>query len=128
MEMSVQEKTLNAKTIYDGRILRLEVQDVALEDGRVAFREIVRHRGASAVLARLPDGRFVFVRQFRKPVERVMLEVGAGIREDGVAAAECARGEIAEETGYRTAALRRLGEVFPTPGYGDERIDLFFAE
>jgi hypothetical protein len=72
------EKTLRAETRYVGRIVSVEVQEVELETGQQAFREIVRHRGAVAVLAVRPDARFLFVRQFRKPVEQVVLEVVAG--------------------------------------------------
>ena len=77
----MREKTISKKTVYTGRILGLEVQEIEMENGKKGLREIVRHRGAVAVLARLPDGRFVLVRQFRKPVEKEMLEVVAGNRE-----------------------------------------------
>lgn len=124
----MHEKTIASRTLYKGRILGLEVQDVELENGKKALREIVRHGGAVAVLARTPDGRYVFVRQFRKPVERDLLEVVAGNRDPGEDPAACARRELEEETGYRAASLVPLGYIYPSPGYGDERIDLFHAE
>lgn len=124
----MQEKTLSSKRVYDGSILGLEVQEVGLEDGRRAVREIVRHGPAVAVLARRPDGRFILVRQFRKPVEEIILEVVAGNREPGEAAADCARRELEEETGYRALSVTPLGFIYPSPGYVDERIDLFVAE
>lgn len=120
--------TLTSRSVYEGHILGLEVQEVRLANGRTAVREIVRHGPAVAILARLPDGRFLFVRQYRKPVEQVLLEVVAGNREPGEAAEACARRELEEETGYRTATLHPLGFVYPSPGYVDERIDLFFTE
>ena len=124
----VEEQTLTSQWLYRGRILGLEVQDVRLANGRQAVREIVRHGPAVAVLARLPDGRFLFVRQFRKPVEQALLEVVAGNREPGESAEDCARREMEEETGHRVARLEALGFIYPSPGYVDERIDLFFAE
>lgn len=124
----MHEKTLSKKTLYKGRILGLEVQDVELENGKKALREIVRHGGAVAVVARLPDGRFAFVRQFRKPVEEEMLEIVAGNREPDEGAEECARRELEEETGLRAGRLCHLGFIYPSPGYVDERIDIFFAE
>lgn len=124
----MHEKTRTSKTLYSGRILGLEVQEVELPNGKTALREIVRHRGAVAVLARRADGRFLFVRQFRKPVEQVLLEVVAGNREPGEPAETCARRELEEETGYRVRALEHLGFIYPSPGYVDERIDIFFAE
>ncbi len=124
----MSEKTRTKKTLYSGRILELEVQEVELPNGKPALREIIRHRGAVAVLARRADGRFLFVRQFRKPVEQVLLEVVAGNREPNEPAEECARRELAEETGYRVRAMEHIGYIYPSPGYGDERIDVFFAE
>lgn len=124
----MEEQTLTSKWLYRGRILSLEVQDVRLANGCQALREIVRHGPAVAVLARLPDGRFLFVRQFRKPVERALLEVVAGNREPGESAEDCARREMEEETGHRVTRLQPLGFIYPSPGYVDERIDLFFAE
>lgn len=124
----MHEKTLSVKTVYSGRILGLELQDVELANGTKAFREIVRHRGAVAVLARLPDGRFALVRQFRKPVEQEMLEVVAGNRGRDEDPEACARRELKEETGFEARQIRRLGFIYPSPGYVDEKIDLFFAE
>jgi ADP-ribose pyrophosphatase len=126
--VTVYEKTLTSKKIYSGRILGLEVQDVELENGKRALREIVRHGGAVAVLARLPNGKFIFVRQFRKPVEQDMFEVVAGNREPDEDPAECARRELKEETGYTALRVRHLGFIYPSPGYVDEKIDIFFAE
>lgn len=126
--MKLFEKTLTKKTIYTGRILTLEVQEVELPDGTRAPRELIRHAPAVGVLARRPDGAFVFVRQFRKAVERVMLEIVAGICEPGEAPAATAARELREETGYTAARLVELGSAFATPGYVDEQFTLFFAE
>jgi ADP-ribose pyrophosphatase len=126
--MKLFEKTLTKKTLYSGRILALELQEVELPDGRRAPRELIRHAPAVGVLARRPDGCFIFVRQFRKAVERVMLEVVAGICEPGEAPAETAARELREETGYTAAKLIELGSAFATPGYVDEQFTIFFAE
>ncbi len=122
------EKTLSAETRYVGRIVSVEVQEVELETGQQAFREIVRHRGAVAVLAQRPDGRFLFVRQFRKPVEAMMLEVVAGVLEVDELPEAAARRELKEETGYTALTLRPLGVVYPSPGYVDERIQVYAAD
>lgn len=122
------EKTLRAETRYVGRIVSVEVQEVELETGQQAFREIVRHRGAVAVLAARPDGRFLFVRQFRKPVEQMVLEVVAGVLELDELPEDAARRELREETGYTAQTLRPLGVVYPSPGYVDERIQVYAAE
>ena len=72
------EKTLSRKTVYEGIILNVDVLDVELENGKRSKREIVQHGVAVAIIPQLPDGRFVFIRQFRKPMERICFEVVAG--------------------------------------------------
>jgi ADP-ribose pyrophosphatase len=126
--MPLHEKTLSSRIRFQGRIVRLETQEVELENGRTAYREIVRHPGAVCVLLRAPDGRFVLVRQFRKPVERILLEVVAGLRDGDEDPEACARREVKEETGYDVARLQRLGLIHPTPGYVDEAITCYYAE
>ena len=105
----MNEKTIGAKTIYDGRVLRLEVLDVELESGLRTSREVVRHSGAAVVLAQLPDGNFLFVRQFRKPLDMDVLEAIAGLVEKGEDADACAAREVEEETGHEVEALTKLG-------------------
>jgi len=126
--MKLFEKTLTKKTLYSGRILVLELQDVELPDGTRSVRELIRHAPAVGVLARRPDGAFVLVRQFRKAVEQVMLEIVAGICEPGEQPAETAVRELREETGLTAAKLTKLGTVFATPGYVDEVVTLYLAE
>lgn len=121
------EKTLKSKTVFNGRLLRVEVIDVKVHNGRRSIREIVRHPGAAVVLAQLVDGRFVFVRQFRKAVEKTILEVVAGGLEKGESPVDCARRELSEETGYTAMKLVSLGTVYPAPGYTDEVLHLYFA-
>jgi ADP-ribose pyrophosphatase len=122
------EKTLSRKTVYNGLILSVDVLDVELENGRKSKREIVQHGVAVAIIPRLPDGRFVFIRQFRKPMERVCFEVVAGNCDPGEDEATSAGRELKEETGYDFQTLELLGPIFPSVGYCTERIDVFVAE
>ena len=122
------EKTLSRKTVFEGRILDVDVLEVELENGRRSVREIVRHGVAVAIIPQLPDGRFVFIRQFRKAMERVCFEVVAGNCDPGEEPAVAAARELREETGYTARSLEPLGSIFPSVGYCTERIDLFFAE
>ncbi len=122
------EKTVGTKTIFEGRILSLEVLDVELSGGRRAVREIVRHGAAVAVIARRRDGRFVFIRQFRKALERICFEVMAGNVDPGEAPETAAVRELKEETGYEPDAIRLLGSIYPSIGYCTERIDIFYAD
>ena len=99
-----------------------------MEDGRRSVREIVQHGVAVAIVPQLPDGRFVFIRQFRKAMERVCFEVVAGNCDPGEEPAVSAARELKEETGYVSQSLELLGPIFPSVGYCTERIDVFFAE
>ncbi|MBI2438428.1 MAG: NUDIX hydrolase [Lentisphaerae bacterium] len=124
----MNEKTVGSQRVFNGKLLRLEVLEVELDGGRRARREIVRHPGAVAVWARVPDGRFVFVRQFRKAIEQELLEVVAGTRDAGETWEACARREIKEETGYTVKTLALLGSLFTAPGFCSEQIAIFYAE
>lgn len=124
----MHEKTLASRRVFDGRILRVEVLDVELEDGHRSTREVVRHNGAAAALVRRSDGLFVLVRQFRKAVEQVMLEIVAGTLEPGEPPAECIKREICEETGYAPLSVAPLGYIYSAPGFCSERLDIFYAE
>jgi ADP-ribose pyrophosphatase len=122
------EKTIGTKTVFEGRILSVDVLEVELPDGRVSTREIVRHGVAVAVIAQRKDGRFVFIRQFRKAMERVCFEVMAGNVDSGEEPAAAAVRELQEETGYAPLSIRLLSPIYPSVGYCTERIDIFFAE
>lgn len=122
------EKTLATERKYAGRIISVDLIDIELPDGRRAKREVVRHGNAVAVLARRTDGKFVFVRQYRKAAEAALIEVVAGCLEPGEDPAEGARRETAEETGYEVTDLKFLTTIVCTPGYCEERIHLYFAE
>lgn len=124
----MNEKTISSQQMFDGRLLKLDVLEVEIDNGRRARREIVRHPGAAAIWARAPDGRFVFVRQFRKAIEQELLEIVAGTLEIGETPEACARREIREETGCAVKTLTPLGFIFTAPGFCTERIAIFYAE
>lgn len=124
----MQEKTIRSIRVFDGRLIQVDALDIELEPGHKARREIVRHPGAVAVWARAPDGRLVFVRQFRKAIEQELLEIVAGTLEAGETPEACARREIREETGYVAKTLLPLGAIFTAPGFCTERIYIFYAE
>lgn len=126
-EQNVYEKTVSRKTVFEGRILNVDVLEVELEDGRRSVREIVRHGVAVAIIPQLLDGRFVFIRQFRKAMERVCFEVVAGNCDPGEEPVVSAVRELQEETGYVSQSMELLGPIFPSVGYCTERIDIFFA-
>ncbi len=122
------EHTVRSETLYRGRIVHLERLAIRTDDGGTSFREIVRHGDAAVVLVRRPDGRFVFVRQYRKAVERALIEAVAGGIEAGESPEDCARREVREETGYTVSTLLPLGPLICCPGYSSEVLHGFLAE
>lgn len=122
------EKTLKTERTYTGKIISVDVLDIELPDGRRTKREVVRHGNAVAVLAKRPDGKFVFVKQFRKAAEEALIEVVAGGLEAGEDPEEGARRETAEETGYDVVSMQKLTTIICTPGYCEERIHVYYAE
>ena len=113
-------RLLRRRTIFNGRIVRLERDRVRLANGRTVDLEIVRHRG-SVVLVPQPSARHVvLIRQFRYVIDRWLWELPAGSLEPGEAPAACARRECEEEIGLRPGRVTRLGALYPTPGFCDE--------
>jgi ADP-ribose pyrophosphatase len=120
-------RLLSRETVFDGRLLRLYVDRIRLEDGREALREVVEHPGAVAVIARDDSDAVLLVRQYRHAVGRSMWEIPAGKLEPGETALACAQRELAEETGRNAGRWAILGSFFTTPGFSNERISLFLA-
>lgn len=126
--MNLEEKTLTVETLFDGIVFRVERQDVELGDGSHSQRDIVRHIGGVGVLARTHDGKFLMVKQYRKAVDNLSLEIVAGMRETGEEAMITGERELQEETGFSCSRLHYLGKFLPSPGYTDEVVELFFAD
>ena len=122
------EKTLACERKYTGKIINVDLVDIELPDGRITKREVVRHGHAVRLLARRPDGKFVFVKQYRKAAEEALVEIIAGGLEKGEDPIEGAKRETAEETGYDVTSIKFLTTIICTPGYCEERIHLYFAE
>lgn len=121
------EKRVSSKVIYSGKILNLRVDEVELEDGKNAKREIVEHRGAVVIIPVLEDGKIVMVKQYRYAVGKELLELPAGTMEKGEDPLTCAKRELLEETGYEAEKLERLITCYSSPGFCDEELHLFLA-
>ena len=121
------EETITKEQIYKGRVFVVEKHQILSPDGQHSTREIVVHNGGAAILA-LDQNNFVpMVRQFRLAAGKCILEVPAGKLESGETALNCARRELAEETGCKAHKWISLGGAYPTPGYSSEQIHLFLA-
>jgi len=126
-EMNMEEITLRTTPVYDGRIVKLDLLDVRLPDGKEARREIIRHPGAVAIVAIDPAGNVLLVKQFRAAAGKILLEIPAGTLNPGEVPLSCALRELQEETGFRAEKLEPLGGIYTAPGYTTEFIHLFYA-
>jgi len=122
-----EERTLESKLVYEGREVKLRLDTVVLPSGRKTTREVVEHVDCVAVVAIDSEDNVLLVRQFRKPAERVLLEIPAGGIEPGEQPIQCALRELEEETGYIAGKLERLGGFYSSPGYSNEFLHLFLA-
>ena len=125
---NIIEKTVASKRVFDGLILHIDHLTNELPDGRLAAREVARHVGASAVVPVDGEGNVYLVRQFRAPIDRVLLEVPAGkLDYKGEDRLEAAKRELEEETGLTAARWTHLTDIVTTPGFSDENISLYLA-
>ena len=121
------ERTLDSEVVYQGRFLHVRKDRVALPDGKTSSREFIRHPGAVMVIPLLDDGQLLMERQYRYPMERVMLEFPAGKLDAGEAPLACGQRELIEETGYSAAEWAYAGVLHNAIAYSDEGIHIFFA-
>lgn len=124
---------LASRMVHDGRVVHLSVDRVRFPDGSEGDLELIRHAGAAAVVPFVdppdsPDPRILLLRQYRYASGGYLHEVPAGLPHGPDEAwVECARRELAEETGYRAARIDYLTRIFTTPGFTNEVIHLFVA-
>lgn len=121
------ERSVGSELLLQGRFLRVQRDTVALPDGAHATREYVRHPGAVMVVPLLPDGRLLMERQWRHPLQRVLLEFPAGKLDAGESTLACGQRELLEETGHRADEWAHAGWMHNAPAYSDEGIDVWFA-
>jgi ADP-ribose pyrophosphatase len=113
----------SSREAFRGTLIRVDV-----ERWPGGEREVVHHPGACAVVAVTETGEVLLVKQFREAARETLLEIPAGIYDvEGEDPAGCAVRELLEETGYRAADLEPLATIYTSPGFADERIDLFLA-
>ena len=124
--MKKEEKTIKENVIYDGKILRLNCDDVLASNGLKVKREVVHHHGGVCVLA-FVDGKIPLVKQFRYSYKEEMFELPAGKLEKDESAYDAGIRELEEEVGLRAESLTSYGAIYPSCGYTNEIIHLYVA-
>ena len=114
------ETVRSSERVFDGERIRVRVDEVDMARGRRARREVVEHPDAVVILAIRDDGDIAFVRQWRHPTGRALLELPAGRIDPGESPEETARRELREEVGLNPARLDFVRGFYVAPGFADE--------
>src|SRR5699024_4949767 len=122
-----EEKTINTEKIFQGKVVDLQVDNVTLPNGKTAKRELIKHPGAVAVIPITKENKIVFVEQYRKPLEKTILEITTGKHEKGEKPEITAVRELEEETGYTANNLSFVTSFYTSPGFADELMHVYFT-
>jgi ADP-ribose pyrophosphatase len=123
----VAEQPLSSRTIYEGRILNLRVDTVRTADGRESTREIIEHAACIAVIPVDDDDNVLMVKQYRRAVDKELLEIPAGGIDAGEDAEAAVIREMQEEIGYKPQKVVTLGGFYSSPGFCNEYLGLYLA-
>ena len=128
--MDLTERMVESKTIFEGKIVRVTLDQAELPNGSLASREVVYHPGGVAVLALDEDNNVTLVRQFRYPIQRLLLELPAGKLDHGADEDRLlgAQRELSEETGLEASDWTYLGYILASPGFCDEALHMYLAK
>lgn len=125
--MEYREKTVKSETIYSGRVITLKIDTIEMPNQKYSKREIVEHPGAVVILPVLPDGKILFVHNYRTAVSKSLLELPAGLIEYAEEPKDTAKRELLEETGYEASELTYLFDAYSSPGFTNEKWQMFLA-
>ncbi|MFQ1002297.1 NUDIX domain-containing protein [Modestobacter sp. SSW1-42] len=127
--MAHDYEVLGTEQVYDGHVVSLRLDTVAMPGGGTSVREVVHHGGAVGIVAVDDEDRVVMLRQYRHPIGEHLWEVPAGLLDvDGEAPVDAARRELAEEVQLSAERWSLLTTHHPSPGFCDEKVLLYLAE
>lgn len=121
-------KFLSSETIFSGYVFDVKVDKITYDGTNEARREIIIHHGGAVILPVLPDGKILFVEQYRYPLAKRIWELPAGKLNKGEDPDLCAARELKEETGYSSNNITKLGSIYTSPGFCSEELHLYLAE
>lgn len=121
-------KVLNSKSVFKGRVFELRVDEIEYASGNKGVRETAVHPGGAVVLPLKNDGKIIFVKQYRFPHDKFMIELPAGKLEPEEDPRVCAERELTEETGYTSKEIIKLGAICTTPGFCSEVLHIYLAK
>lgn len=128
MNMDIGDhEILSSEKAFDGRVVKVFLDDVRLPDGRSARWERVAHPGAVGIVPLHEDNTIVMVKQYRHAVRGVLLEIPAGKLDSGEPPLQTAQRELAEEVNLKAGGMIKLAEFYNSPGFSDEYFHLYLA-
>ncbi len=126
-DAELHEEVIDSEIAWRGKIFDVERLQVRLPNGHTSVRDVVRHRGAAAVVALTTSGKIALVRQYRTSLGRVTVEIPAGKLDPGEDPLECAKRELKEETGFLAGRIAYLTTIATSCGFADELIHIYLA-
>jgi len=121
-------KVIKSENIFNGIVFDVKLDILKYDSGNDGRREVIHHNGGSVILPITKDGKLVLIKQFRYPLQEVLIEAPAGKLEIGEDPMECATRELTEETGYTAKKITSLGKISTSPGFCDEILYLYLAQ
>ena len=125
--MDFKEKQIKSELVYNGKVVKLFVDEVKCPNNNISKREIVKHNGGVCILA-IIDNKVILEKQYRYAYDEILYELPAGKLEENEDSYEAGLRELEEETGYKAEKLISYGQMYPTCGYSNEIIYLYVAE
>ena len=125
--MELTERRVSSKTIFEGHIIKVTLDQAELPNGKLAAREVVEHPGGVAVLALEEDNTTYLVKQFRYPIQQLLLELPAGKLDGPEDHLLAAQRELSEETGLEAEEWTYMGSILASPGFCTERLHMYLA-
>ena len=126
-DINLIEKEISREYIFNGKIINLRVDKAELPNKKITTREIIEHNGGVCMVPLTKDNELIFVKQFRYPYKKIILELPAGKLEKGENPLDAGKRELQEETGAISRNIVSLGTLYPSPGYTDEIIHIYLA-
>ncbi len=121
-------RVIESSITHRGVVFDLQIDKIEYDSGNRAIREVALHNGGAVVLPVKDDGKIIFITQFRYPFQKYLLELPAGKLDKNEDPFECASRELAEETGYTSTNIEKMGEICTTPGFCTEILYIYLAK
>lgn len=126
--MIYEEKTVSSEKVFEGRIIKVKVDKVEMPDGSTSTRELVEHPGGVGIVALTGNDEIILVKQYRKPLDKIIYEIPAGKLDPGEHHRTCGIRELEEETGLSAKVFDYMGFIYPSPGFTDEVTHVYLAK